>query len=112
MQLYILTNKHIILGVFSSVTEAQTRYTQLFSLAYFPPNVRDVRLQEFKVNDTRHSPAVDCTHLLNTTPVCTIVNYTQYDVDNDYDECVDECDNCGGEDCIRNGECCNDNYSY
>ena len=21
-----------------------------------------------------------------------------------------ECDNCGGEDCVRNGECCNDNF--
>ena len=31
---------------------------------------------------------------------------------NPYQYEIIECDNCGGEDCVRNGECCNDNYDY
>jgi hypothetical protein len=99
---YILTSRNKILGVFSSITEAQTNYTRLYYTSTYP--LVDVRLQKHKLNDTTHG--IDCTHLLTTSVFPSVYR------ENKYDEYVDECDNCGGEDCIRNGECCNDNYSY
>jgi hypothetical protein len=91
---YILTSRNRILGVFSSITEAQTNYARLYY------SLDDVRLQKYKLNECTHG--IECTYLLKTPIVPPVYRENEYD----------ECDNCGGEDCIRNGECCNDNYSY
>lgn len=97
MLIYILSNSNQTLGVFSSLNEAQNYYNLIDKSI-------PIKLEECRLNS-------------NTCKDMTIfLKYINKNIVIDsFDECdivdsFDECDMCGGEDCKKNGECCNVNY--
>lgn len=109
MLVYVLSNINQNLGVFSSIVEAQKYYSKM--------SVFNVKLKEFRLNDP---VGKDMTIFLGKKPFEENISFTK---NNDHPKLdyyrekfkrdnldkIDECDNCVGEDCIRNGECCNNN---
>jgi hypothetical protein len=120
MLVYVLSNVNQTLGVFSSLIEAQKYYSTLYN-GLIP--AFNLKLEEFRLNE---SNGKDMSLFLDKKPfeenisIKPKLNYYRgkYKADLDIFEprrfldSIDECDNCGGEDCVRNGECCNDNYDY
>lgn len=115
MLVYILSNTNQTLGVFSSLLEVQKYYSTLY-------NNFNIKLEEFSLNSTTGR---DMTIFLKKNQIEEPepkLNYyrgkfkkDQFSFEQTFEpifESIQECDNCGGEDCIRNGECCNDNYDY
>jgi hypothetical protein len=120
MLVYILSNSNQTLGVFSSLLEVQKYYSTLY-------NNFNVKLEEFNLNSTSGR---DMTIFLekNQKENCfePKLNYYRGKFKREYHhdifeprlyeprflDLIQECDNCGGEDCVRNGECCNDNNDY
>jgi len=113
MLVYVLSNANQTLGVFSSLLEVQKYYSTLCH------NI-NVKLEEFSLNTTTGK---DVTIFLNKKQFEENVfkpklNYYRGKFKKEHNifeprfELIQECDNCGGEDCIRNGECCNANYDY
>lgn len=107
MLVYILSNSNQTLGVFSSLLEVQKYYSTLY-------NKFNVKLEEFSLNSTTGK---DMTIFLENE-FKPKLNYYRGKFKKDqfeFERCLEsiqECDNCGGEDCIKIGECCNDNYDY
>jgi hypothetical protein len=117
MLVYVLSNQNQTLGVFSNLLEAQKYYSTSTNLI----NFGNVKLEEFRLNE---SIGKDMTVFLRKNSFEENIfkpklNYYRgkfkrehRDIFEPRFESIQECDNCGGEDCVRNGECCNDNYDY
>jgi len=95
MLVYVLSNVNQTLGVFSSLVEAQKYHSMVMGNG-------NVKLEEFSLNSTNGR---DMSMFLKQKSYISFKPKLIYGID-----IIDECDNCGGEDCRRNGECCNDNY--
>ena len=93
--IYVMSNKNGVLGVFSTILIAQ-RYYNTINLSL------KVKLEEYKLD---YTIGKDVTNLLIHTPT---THY--YEHDNYIEREIVECDFCGGEDCARDGECCNMDY--
>ncbi len=115
MLVYVLSNINQILGVFSNLLEVQKYYSTLYN-GLIP--VFNVKLEEFSLNTTTGR---DMTIFLKKNQIeeenifKPKLNYYRGKFKKehcDIFESIQECDNCGGEDCVRNGECCNNNYDY
>jgi uncharacterized membrane protein len=118
MLVYVLSNANQTLGVFSSLLEVQKYYSTLYN--GIDPAF-NVKLEEFSLNSTTSR---DMTIFLKQNQIDENIfkpklNYYRGKFKKEHDifeprffESIQECDNCGGEDCVRNGECCNDNYDY
>lgn len=127
MLVYVLSNQNQTLGVFSNLLEAQKYYSTSTNFGITKgnhptlTNFGNVKLEEFRLNE---SIGKDMTVFLRKNSFEENIfkpklNYyrgkfkrEKFDIFEPIFEPIQECDNCGGEDCVRNGECCNDNYDY
>lgn len=99
MFVYILSNANQVLGVFSSLFEAQIFYSNI---------IKDdtIKLEEFILNKT---PGKNVTFLIKEiNSKKKEYSYSVFE-QTPFKYIIYECDNCGGEDC-RDG-CVNDNFS-
>jgi len=118
MLVYVLSNTNQTLGVFSSLLEVQTYYSTLYN-GLIP--TFNVKLEEFSLNSTTGR---DMTIFLKKNQIEENIfkpklNYYRgkfkkehHDIFEPriFEQIIQECDNCGGEDCVRNGKCCNYDY--
>lgn len=114
MLVYVLSNTDKTLGVFSTQFEARKYYSTLTFTEH-------VKLEEFTLNSTIGK---DITVFLKKKSFEENIfkpklNYYQgkfksnpfypHDIFEPIDlDIIEECDNCGGEDCVRDKMCCND----
>lgn len=114
MLVYVLSNTNQTLGVFSSLLEVQKYYSTFYN-GLIP--AFNVKLEEFSLNSITGR---DITIFLKKNQIDEPEQKLNYyrgkfkkeHLEPRYLDIIQECDNCGGEDCVRNGECCNNNYDY
>ncbi len=104
MIVYVLTDTLFgkVLGVFSTIEEATKNYQrQMYT---------KLRLEEFEIDSTIGK---ECKVKNTESKTEDCVRRDVYEHFEPFEpKEIEECENCGGEDCIKNGECCNDNFSY